>query len=306
MSPPPNAALAEDITRDIHALFERHTSAEMLEGLPEAVGVYRPDGVLIANNHLFEVFWKLPPGHSLVGNLNLLKAPGVNPTHVAAFKRALEGEIVRCPPVEIDLTQDASFDEVARKQLWMEVINSPIRDPEGPVTYVLITFRDCTADVINLAKISETEEQLRVQRETIEALRAAQEHIRQQQDVIRELSTPIIEIWPGVLTLPVVGHVDARRAAEMTEQLLMSVTTLQARVVILDLTGVEYLDTTTANHLLGILRAVPLLGAESMLAGIHPSVAQTIVELGIDLSSVRTLRNLRSALAEIIPRTSGR
>ncbi|MEZ4427986.1 MAG: STAS domain-containing protein [Nannocystaceae bacterium] len=293
-------SLPEELVRDIRALSD-YVRRAVLDAIPEPVGIYRFDGVLLGNNVAFERFWQLPQGHSLVGNLNLLVAPGVDPSHVAAFRRSAQGETVRCPPVAIDLTADASFEEVARKVLWMEVITSPIHDPEGAVRYVMITFRDCTQDVVSQEKVSETEAQLRVQRETIDALRAAQERIRTQQDIIRELSTPIIEIWPGVLTLPVVGHVDARRGAEMTERLLEAVSSLQARVVILDLTGVEHIDTATAHHLLGILRAVPLLGGEPMIAGIHPSVAQTIVELGVDLTSIRTVRNLRSALAEIIP-----
>jgi anti-anti-sigma regulatory factor len=299
-SEPEAAAIPEPVARDIRALFERFISQETLDALPDTIGIYRTDGVLVGHNTAFSEFWKVPRDHGLIGRLNLLTAPGVAREHVQALLRAREGEVVSSPAVEIDLRNDPTFDEVQRKQLWMETVFSPLRDAEGLVRYVMLIFRDRSEDVRNQKRVSAAEETLALQRETIDALRTAHEQIRLQQDTIRELSTPIIEIWPGVVTLPVIGHVDERRAAEMTERLLASVSTLRARYVVLDLTGVEHLDKVTADHLLRILRAVPLLGGRTMIAGIHPGVAQTMVELDLDLTSVRMVRNLRSALVEII------
>lgn len=297
---PEAAALPEDVARDIRALLERFISQETLDALPDAVGIYRTDGLFVGHNETFREFWKLPRDHGLLGRLNLLTAPRIDPEHVRALLRAREGEVVRSPVVEIDLRNDSTFDEVQTKQLWMETVFSPIRDPEGHVRYVLLYCIDRSEDVRNLQKISAVEEKLAIQRETIDALQTAHEQIRLQQDTIRELSTPIIEVWPGVVTLPVIGHVDERRATEMTERLLASVSALRARYVVLDLTGVEHIDNATADHLLRILRAVPLLGGRTMIAGIHPGVAQTMVELDLDLSSIQMVRDLRSALGEII------
>lgn len=122
------------------------------------------------------------------------------------------------------------------------------------------------------------------------------EVIEKQQEIIRELSTPIIEVWDGVITLPLVGVIDSTRTREIMENLLQTVSRLGVRYVILDLTGVEVVDTGTASHLIGMIRALRLLGAEGILTGIHPIVAQTVVSLEIDLSRVIVHAKLRDAL----------
>ncbi len=126
--------------------------------------------------------------------------------------------------------------------------------------------------------------------------------IEKQQEVIRELSTPIIEVWDGVLTLPIVGLVDSARTAEIMDNLLQSVTRTRARFAILDLTGVQVVDTGTASHLIGLIRAIRLLGAEGVLTGISPEIAQTVVALGVDLSHVAVFAKLRDALKHCIAR----
>lgn len=127
---------------------------------------------------------------------------------------------------------------------------------------------------------------------TIEAQRAA----------IRELSTPIIEVWEGVLCMPIVGVMDSSRSADMMNALLQSVSDKGAEYVIIDVTGIEVMDTRTADQFIRTARAVQLLGAECVLTGINPRIAQTIVHMGLDLESVTTLRSLRSALQQFINR----
>jgi len=107
-------------------------------------------------------------------------------------------------------------------------------------------------------------------------------------------------VWDGVLTLPMIGIVDSGRAARVMDDLLSSVTRHRAKYAILDVTGVDVVDTATANHLISMVRAVRLLGAEGILTGIRPSVAQTVVSLGVDLSSILTLSTLRDGLAMAI------
>jgi len=121
--------------------------------------------------------------------------------------------------------------------------------------------------------------------------------IQRQQEVIFNLETPIIQVWDHVLTLPMVGVVDSKRAARVTDDLLAEVSRTQARFAILDLTGVDLVDTATAAHMLNIINAVRLLGAEGVITGIRPNVAQTMISLGLDLSRVRTLATLRDGLA---------
>jgi len=120
--------------------------------------------------------------------------------------------------------------------------------------------------------------------------------IEHQQNAMRELSSPLIEVWAGVLCLPVVGIVDTQRSAEMSAALLDAVVGRQVRVAIVDLTGVDVIDTKTADHFLKMTRAVRLLGAECVLTGIKPAVAQTLVHIGVDLTAITTLRSLRDAL----------
>ncbi len=131
-------------------------------------------------------------------------------------------------------------------------------------------------------------------------LQAKIDVIERQQQALREMSTPIIEVWDHVICLPLVGLVDSVRTAEIMENLLQSVSRTRARYAILDLTGVDVLDTATANHLLGLTQALRLLGAQGVLTGIHPHVAQTVVTLGVDLSRLVVRATLRDALKYVL------
>lgn len=124
--------------------------------------------------------------------------------------------------------------------------------------------------------------------------------IDRQQAAIRELSTPVIEVWSGVLCLPVVGIMDTTRSAEMTDALLRAVADKKAKCAIIDITGIEVMDTGTADHFMRMARAVRLLGAECFLTGISPAIAQTIVHMGMDLRGIVTYRSLRDALQNYV------
>ncbi|WP_437930210.1 STAS domain-containing protein [Sorangium sp. So ce291] len=127
-------------------------------------------------------------------------------------------------------------------------------------------------------------------------LRAKIELIEKQQEVIRNLSTPIIEVWDKVLTLPMVGVVDSLRISEAMDNLLSAIVNKDARYAILDLTGVEAVDTRTAGDLIEMIKAIRLLGAEGIITGIRANVAQTMIALGLDLTGVTTVGNLRAGL----------
>jgi rsbT co-antagonist protein RsbR len=135
-------------------------------------------------------------------------------------------------------------------------------------------------------------------------LRSQLQQIENQRQVIRTLSMPIIEVWSGVLTLPMVGIMDSVRTADIMESLLGRIVEKQARFAILDLTGVEMVDTQVASHLIELVTAIRLLGAEGIVAGIKPNVAQTMVALGLDLSQINTQQNLRAALGHCIRKMS--
>lgn len=124
--------------------------------------------------------------------------------------------------------------------------------------------------------------------------------IERQAAAIRELSTPVLEIWEDVLVLPVVGVVDTKRSMEIMNNLLERIVDTQSRCVIIDVTGVEVVDTKTADYLLKVVRASNLLGTRCVLTGLSPAIAQTLVEIGADLTEVRTLRNLKAGLKDCL------
>lgn len=137
-------------------------------------------------------------------------------------------------------------------------------------------------------------------RRTAELERERLETIERQRMAIADLSAPIMDVWDGVLALPVIGLVDTQRSVELTERLLERISTSGARAVIVDVTGVDVVDTATANHLLQMIRAASLLGAFCVVSGISPQVAQTLVQLDVDLTSIRTVRNLKDGLRECL------
>jgi rsbT co-antagonist protein RsbR len=122
------------------------------------------------------------------------------------------------------------------------------------------------------------------------------EMIERQRSAIRELSTPIMEVWEGILCLPVVGAMDAERSAEMTGALLNMAATARSWAIIIDITGIEVMDTQTADHFIRMAKAVRLLGADCVLTGMNPHIAQTVVHLGMDLGELVSHRSLRDAL----------
>ena len=131
---------------------------------------------------------------------------------------------------------------------------------------------------------------------TTQELREKLDLIARQEEAIRELSTPIIEVWDGVLTLPLFGTIDSQRAGEVMQRLLEAITQKSATNAIIDLTGVEVVDTSTADHIGKLVNAVELLGGRCIITGIRPAVAQTMVQIGIDLTKIATLSTLREAL----------
>lgn len=122
------------------------------------------------------------------------------------------------------------------------------------------------------------------------------EVIAQQSRALIDMSTPIAALWDGILMLPIVGILDSRRAEDIMQRMLEQVAEKQAVVFILDISGVAVVDTAVANHLIRMTKAARLMGCETIVSGLSPSVARTIVELGIEVGEMRTTGNLRDAL----------
>jgi rsbT co-antagonist protein RsbR len=125
--------------------------------------------------------------------------------------------------------------------------------------------------------------------------------IERQRIAMRELATPIIEVWDGVLCLPVVGVVDTVRSTEMTDSLLQAVVAKSVECTIVDITGIDVMDTRTADHFLRMSRSVRLLGARCMLSGVNPTIAQTMVHMGVEMHGIEFFRSLRDALRLHLP-----
>jgi rsbT co-antagonist protein RsbR len=149
---------------------------------------------------------------------------------------------------------------------------------------VLDAYEPAANRIANTVAVSFVEERERV--------------IRQQQDSIRELSTPVLPVRERLLILPIIGVLDTERARQLTEQLLLGIRTHRARVVVIDITGAPDIDEVVANHLVRTVDASRLMGASVIITGLSPEIAQTLVTIGVDLSKMNTIGDLQGGLEE--------
>jgi len=210
---------------------------------------------------------------------------------VLAHERELQGRVTDCEKrleeyhnssMELAMGISECFQvlsEVRRSNLGARVSESTLSSSDELMANLGRSLNDAIAEI---------EEQM--------------ETIQRQQFAIQELSTPVLQLWDDVLALPVIGTVDTHRSADIMERLLTEVTQRQSKFVILDITGVEVVDTRTADHFIKVIKAAELLGATCLLTGIRPAVAQTLVDLGVDLSTIATLRNLQEGLRHCLDR----
>ncbi|ABU56264.1 PAS domain-containing protein [Roseiflexus castenholzii] len=179
---------------------------------------------------------------------------------------------------------------------WLMVYKAPFRDEQGRVTGMVGIAFDVTAR-------KEMEEALRRSQAEQQAL------IEQQAQLlatIRQLSTPVLPVTQDALVLPLIGDIDTARSQQIVETLLNSVQRYRAKWAIIDITGVPLVDTAVANHLIQATQGVALLGARTILVGVSPELAQTIVGLGVDLKGLISQSDLRSAIAFVLKRSQQR
>lgn len=158
------------------------------------------------------------------------------------------------------------------EKYWANVIISALRDKDGTMRGFSKVTRDLTE------------------------LKRAEEQIQQQSTEIMELSTPVMQVWQGVVVAPLIGSLDSNRTQQFMERLLNRIVETNSPVALVDITGVPTIDTQTAQHLIETISAVRLLGAQVVLTGVRPAIAQTLVHLGIDLSSIITRASLSAGL----------
>lgn len=262
----------------------RAVHAAIMDENPDAIAIAHPDGSVVLN----------PPGARMMGDL-AAPPPGADLAHEYGVFRA--DKTTRYQQDELPFVRAMRGESVDDELVWMwasswaegkwlRITARPLPGGRG-----LAVFRDVSAEVAleedirsRTAALARSDEE---NRELIERLRVS----------LDELSTPVLELWEDVLVLPVIGLVDTQRSAQMTERALAEITRQRARFLVVDLTGVEVLDTSTADRFLRLARAVRLLGAECIVSGIQPAVARTLVEIGVSLDGLETKRNLRQALA---------
>ncbi|MEX1829806.1 STAS domain-containing protein [Luteibacter sp. CQ10] len=139
---------------------------------------------------------------------------------------------------------------------------------------------------------------------TIRAFQKSREEvIARQQEELLELSTPVVKLWDGVLALPMIGTLDSQRTQVVMESLLQRIVETGSEIAIIDITGVPTVDTLVAQHLLKTVTAIRLMGADAIISGVRPQIAQTIVHLGLDLQGIVTKANLADALALALKRS---
>jgi rsbT co-antagonist protein RsbR len=208
------------------------------------------------------------------------------PAEGSGLARGLRGEhveeevVLRNPRLVADMRMRVQF--------------TPLVDETGAVYATLGTTQDVTLQRGLEADLRGRHEELARSEEAKTAL------IERLRYAVDELSNPILEVWEDVLVMPIIGVVDSRRIGDMVQRLLAEVTRTQASFVIVDVTGVEVVDTQTADHLIKLMRKVEIVGARCVLSGIRPAVSETLVDIGVDFGRVLTLRNLKHALREAL------
>jgi len=181
------------------------------------------------------------------------------------------------------------------RPVWLEASYNPVFDLEGRVVRVTKFATDVT-EKVESARLTEI---------ALEKAREA-ERIREELDrTLQEMSTPVMPIWDAILLLPLVGVVDSARTDDVMRKSLERISETRSKVFILDISGVPAVDTAVANQLLKITKATLLMGCETIISGLSPAIARTMVDLGVDVGEVRTTATLRDAFAISLRKVGG-
>lgn len=215
--------------------------------------------------------------------------------------------LIDAPFAEPDYTQQYIKDDIAvfTSGETLTIPEEPVVRYDGEVHLfhtVKSACRDATGQVVRTVGVSWDITERKQWEEALRQSIQQEEIIRHQAAALDELSTPLIPISDGVVIMPLIGNVDSARAHKVLESLLNGVTATRARVVILDITGVTVVDTQVANVFIQAAQSVGLLGAQMILTGIRPEVAQTIVALGVHLNAIITRGTLRDGITYALRR----
>ncbi len=192
--------------------------------------------------------------------------------------RADEERMLKTGETVVDKVQKIKLPD--GKEKWLSATKVPFYDKDGNVMGTLGITRDVTR-----LKILELEKQ---------------EKIEAQKEELMELSTPVIDVWEGVLTVPILGSLDSERASRISEALLTEIVEKRATAAIIDISGISAVDSAVADRLIRTAKAVRLVGAEAILTGVGVEIAQTIADLGIDMENLKTMSTLKDGLKYVI------
>jgi PAS domain S-box-containing protein len=291
--------VGRDITERRRVEEQRQESEENLQALVDALPNFVMnldlEGRIVFINRVVE---GLAIGQVLGTSMFLFIPPEFHDT----VRQAFESVVQTGKPVRY-FTQGPGIHGASS---WYASYLGPIwRD--GKLVAVTLTTEDITERRLAEEAVKASEARLKAYAEELEEKNrllaeenAERERIGQmmarQQETLRALSTPIIQAWEGVLVLPIIGTLDSTRAGQMMEKLLAEIARIGARFAILDLTGVEAVDTSTLDHLLRVVRATSLLGSRCLVSGVSPSIARAMVEIGASAESFLTFGLLQDAL----------
>jgi len=277
--------VATDIARAKRLEF---ASTAIVDAIERSMAVieFLPDGAIVRANERFLSALGYQ-ATELAGAHHRIFLPAVEAGSAAyrEFWRSLAaGEVVA-----------GQFQRLAKDghSVWLEATYNPVFDEQGQVVRVVKIAIDITDKVLAAHEVAEKSVALE---RALQRGREAEIQRTALDSALQELSTPVIPIWEGVLLLPLIGIVDSTRTEDILRKTLDKVNTTQAKIFILDISGVPVVDTAVADQLLKITRATRLMGCETVISGLSPAIARTIVELGVDTRGVRMMATLRDAL----------
>ncbi|MCC6558643.1 MAG: STAS domain-containing protein [Polyangiaceae bacterium] len=274
----------------------------LVDGGIVSVQIYDPTAHTIEVNAAWERLWNLRiedvAGWSLLDDANV-RAGGFMDRIERAF---YQGEAASMPTIRYDPTVIDTIKKGSAR--WVAANLHPVKDASGAVREVVMLHMD-------VGELTHTAEELRLQKEQLEiavAERTADLErqlglIEEQQRAIIELSTPVLRIWEGVLALPLIGRIDAARGASILQALLQRIVETGSDRVVMDITGVPFIDEVAARCLHDTVRAARLLGAHCAIVGISPATAGALVELDLGFEDVPTYSTLQEWLRRVVARS---
>jgi rsbT co-antagonist protein RsbR len=273
------------------------TLRSVIDHLPVGVSVFDATGTYVLHNeamlHMIDLgAGNAPDERAFRGDLFELDGVTPIPSDALPLERALAGEGVLEREIVV---RNALLPEGA----VLSISSIPLRRDDGTIWAALAVCHDVTRTRRLELEVRQRNAELVASEEAKSAL------IERLRYAVDELSTPVLEVEDAVLVVPLIGVIDSRRMADLVQKLLAEVARSAAHSVILDLTGVDLVDTKTADHLIKLVRKVELVGAACVLTGIQPSVAQTLVDLGVDFGRLTTLRSLKHGLRASLQRSRG-